>query len=62
MPSIGKGAREIRVQCKGQYRIVYVTGRVDSILVLHAFSKKSRKTSKRDIDRARRALRLTTKR
>ena len=60
--SIGRGAREIRIQCRGQYRLIYLTNMGDSIVVLHAFIKKSRRTSKTDIERARRIFRQATRR
>jgi phage-related protein len=43
MLNIGKGAYEIRVHVLGEWRVIYV---------LHAFQKKSPKTSKPDIDLA----------
>ena len=62
MPSIGRSAREIRIRCRVPYRVIYVTNKGDSIVVLHAFIKKSRRTSKTDIERARRVLREATRR
>ena len=54
MKLVGKGAYEIRVRAKsGQYRLVYVAVLDDTVHVLHAFHKKSQKTSQRDIDTAR---------
>ena len=54
--SVGKGVREIRIQYEGQYRVIYVASFEEVIYVLHAFQKKSRKTSWRDLDIATRAL------
>ena len=56
MGSIGKGVREIRIHHEGQYRVIYVASFEDIIYVLHAFQKKTRKTSRRDMDTAKRAL------
>lgn len=56
MPSIGKGVREIRIQLKGQYRVIYIAKFEDAVYVLHAFQKKTKKTSKQDIEIAKRAL------
>lgn len=56
MSSIGQGVREIRIQDKGQYRIIYVAQYSDAIYVLHAFQKKTQKTNKKDIDAAKREL------
>ncbi len=56
MTSIGQGVREIRIQEQGQYRIIYVAKFEDAVYVLHAFRKKTQKTSKPDIDAGKRAL------
>ena len=58
MPTIGSGVREIRISHEGQYRVIYVAKFVEAIYVLHVFQKKSQKTSKRDIDVARQAVKL----
>ena len=57
MPTVGKGAREIRVHECGQYRVIYVATYGKMICVLHAFRKKSRKTSQNDIKLARLTMR-----
>jgi hypothetical protein len=58
MPSIGAGVREIRVQDRtGAFRVIYVAALADAIYVLHAFQKKTRQTSKRDLDLATSRLR-----
>ncbi len=49
MPSMGPGVREIRIRLEGAWRVVYVANRADAIYVLHAFQKKTQKTSMRDI-------------
>lgn len=56
MKSIGQGVREIRIQYEGQYRVIYVASFEENVYVLHAFQKKTQKTSKQDFDVARRAL------
>ncbi|HWP89639.1 MAG TPA: type II toxin-antitoxin system RelE/ParE family toxin [Burkholderiales bacterium] len=53
MPSVGIGAREIRVHARGEYRIIYVARFAESIYVLHAFQKKAQRTPQRDISVAR---------
>lgn len=59
MATIGAGVREIRVRgAGGAFRVVYVVRIADAVHVLHAFQKKSRKTSKPDLDLAARRLRL----
>lgn len=55
MANIGQGVKEIRIrEVSGQYRVIYVAKLADAIHVLHAFKKKSQKTSKKDISLARR--------
>jgi phage-related protein len=53
MRTIGPGVKEIRIHVLGEWRVVYVAVRNDAVYVLHAFQKKSRKTSRQDIDLAR---------
>ena len=53
MVAIGQGVKEIRIQeANGQYRVIYVAKFADGLHVLHAFQKKTQKTSKKDIDLA----------
>jgi len=56
MKSVGQGVREIRIQHEGQYRVIYVASFEKRVYVLHAFQKKTQKTSKQDLDTAKRAL------
>ncbi len=51
--SIGSGAKEIRIHILGEWRVIYVAKFADAVFVLHSFHKKSRKTSRRDIEVAR---------
>lgn len=54
MLGIGRGVEEIRVREKsGAYRVIYTARLAEAVYVLHAFQKKSRTTSKRDIQTAR---------
>ncbi len=62
MKSIGQGVREIRIQDEGQYRVIYMATFEDKIYVLHAFQKKSQKTSKQDLEAAKRALKEISER
>ena len=58
MPSVGIGVNEIRVrEDSGAFRVIYVVKFAEAVYVLHAFQKKARKTSKRDIELARRRFR-----
>jgi phage-related protein len=53
MQTIGPGVNEIRIHVLGEWRVIYVAKFRDVVYVLHAFQKKSRKTSRHDIDLAR---------
>ena len=54
MSTVGSGAGEIRIKDEaGIYRVVYVAKFEEAVYVLHAFEKKTRKTSKADIALAR---------
>jgi phage-related protein len=48
--TIGPGANEIRIHANCEYRVLYVAKFAHAVYVLHAFAKKTRQTSKRDID------------
>lgn len=56
MPTIGKSIKEIRINEKGQFRVIYLVTHRNAVFVLHAFRKKTRKTRKQDINLARSAL------
>jgi phage-related protein len=49
MQTVGLGVREIRTHIAGAHRVFYVTTRAEAIYVLHAFEKKTRKTSAHDL-------------
>jgi phage-related protein len=50
MPSLGTGASELRVRdASGIYRAFYLVKRVDSILVFHAFVKKTQSTPEHEL-------------
>jgi phage-related protein len=51
--TIGYGVREIRIHTLGEWRVIYVTKLREAIYVLHAFKKTTRKTSRNDIELAR---------
>ena len=51
--SVGQGVKEVRIHVLGEWRIIYVANIRDAIYVLHAFQKKTQKTSQRDIELAR---------
>ena len=50
--SVGPGAKEIRVHVLGEWRVIYVAKMRNAIYVLHAFQKKTQKTSQSDIELA----------
>lgn len=53
MRTVGAGVREVRIRdLTGAFRVIYVATLVDAVYVLHAFQKKSRATSTRDIELA----------
>lgn len=54
---IGRGVKEIRIHVLGEWRVIYVANLRGAVYVLHAFQKKTRKTSRRDIDLARQRYR-----
>lgn len=54
MPTIGAGVRELRIRdTSGAFRVVYLATRPEGVYVLHAFRKKTRKTSQHDLRLAR---------
>ena len=53
MPSVGKGVREIRIHEDNEYRVIYVATLDEFIFVLHAFVKKTQKTTKSNIQLAK---------
>ena len=57
MQEIGPGVNEIRIHVLGEWQVIYVAKLRDAVYVLHAFHKKTRKTSRRDIDLARQRYR-----
>jgi phage-related protein len=53
MASVGRGVEEIRVKDEdGTYRVIYTARFEDAVYVLHAFQKKTSRTSQHDIDLA----------
>ena len=55
--AIGNGVIEIRLKdTNGIYRVIYTAKFIDTIYVLHAFTKKTQKTSQADINLAKSRL------
>lgn len=57
MPAIGPGVREIRIHTAVEHRVCYVAKFAKTIYVLHAFEKRTRKTSQQDVELARQRYR-----
>ncbi len=56
MASVGPGVREIRVRTGRAHRVFYVATLDEAVYVLHAFEKKTQKTSQPDIELGRERL------
>jgi phage-related protein len=62
MSGIGRGVEEIRTSDpSGAYRVIYVARCADAVYNLHAFQKKTRKTSRKDVEIAERRYGQLTK-
>lgn len=53
MPMIGPGALEFRIHLDGEWRVIFAATLPHAVHVLHAFRKKSQKTSALDLELAR---------
>ena len=49
MPIVGKGVEEVHIRTDVAYRVFYVAKFEEAVYVLHAFQKKTQKTSKQDL-------------
>jgi phage-related protein len=56
MPSIGPGVIEIHLHDETEHRVFYIAKFAERVNVLHAFEKKTQKTSQADIDLGRENL------
>ncbi len=57
MPSVGKGAEELRIKDRsGAYRVFYYARFHNKVLVFHAFQKKTQKTPKHEIELGQKRL------
>lgn len=52
METVGAGVKEIRIRVEKAYRVLYVAKYAEAVYVIHAFEKKTPRTSKADIDLA----------
>ena len=53
MMTVGPGVNEIRIHVEGEHRLLYVARLKHAIYILHVFRKKSRRTTKTDIELAK---------
>jgi phage-related protein len=56
MPSVGLGVQEIRIHTDVEHRLLYVAEFAEAVYVLRAFEKRTRQTSKEDLDLAKSAF------
>jgi phage-related protein len=56
MPTVGPAVVEIRLHGDREHRVFYIAGFPEAVYVLHAFEKRTQKTSQRDIDMGRQNL------
>jgi phage-related protein len=49
MVSVGDGVREIRIRTGREHRLIYVARFAEAVYVLHAFEKKTQKTTRADL-------------
>jgi phage-related protein len=57
LTTVGAGVIEIPIHADGEHRVLVVTKFDRGVYILHAFVKKSRKMTRRDLDLARRRYR-----
>ena len=58
IPTIGRSVHEIRIRdLSGAFRVIYLATLADRVVVLHAFQKKTQRTTKHELDLAAKRLR-----
>ena len=57
MTDVGVGVCEIRIHGAVEHRVLYIAKFPEAVYVLHAFTKRSRRTPRLNLDLARRRLR-----
>jgi phage-related protein len=56
--TIGRSVHEIRIRDRsGAFRVIYLATLADRVVVLHAFQKKTQRTTKHELDLAAKRLR-----
>lgn len=58
VPGVGHGVAEIRIHTRQEHRVFYIAKLKEAIYVLHAFEKRTRKTTQKDLALARQRLSL----
>ena len=58
MTVVGPGVIEIRIRVQGEWRVICIARYEAAVYILHVFQKKRRKTSKHELDLARKRLAL----
>jgi phage-related protein len=53
MPTVGPGVREVRIHAEGEHRVFYVATFPEAVYVLHAFAKKTGRTTAQDLELGR---------
>jgi phage-related protein len=62
MTSVGTGVKEIRVRdAAGIFRMIYLATRPEGVYVLHSFQKKTRQTSRSDVELATKRFKAISK-
>jgi phage-related protein len=56
MVTVGPGVHELRISTTRAHRVFYIAKFAEAIYVIHAFEKRTRTTSQRDIELARTRL------
>jgi phage-related protein len=49
MSNVGAGVMELRLHHDNEYRVMYVAKFVEAVYVIHAFEKKTQRTSQKDL-------------
>lgn len=57
MAAVGPAVREIRIHVEGAHRVFYIAIFEEAVYVLHAFQKKTRQTTLRDLEIGRQRFR-----
>ncbi len=62
MATVGLGAIELRIHGQVEHRVIYLAKFETAVYVLHAFVKKTQRTSPRDLELATTRYRMMTTR